>query len=132
RVESIERWRSVARGWGAQRARMSAATAPVNRWLIDALNLESGQTLLELACGPGETGLLAVERLQPGGRLIATDASEEMVALVTERADELGVADVVDARVMQAEWIDLAAASVDAVVCRWGYMLLADPAASLS
>ncbi len=30
-----------------------------------------------------------------------------------------------------AEWIDLPLASVDAVLCRWGYMLMADPAAAL-
>jgi SAM-dependent methyltransferase len=131
RAQSIERWDSVARGWGAQRERMSAASAPVNRWLIDALGLRSGGALLELACGPGETGLLALERLQPGGKLISTDASEEMIALVEQRAAELGVSDAVEARVMQAEWIDLPVASVDAVVCRWGYMLLADPGASL-
>jgi SAM-dependent methyltransferase len=54
-----------------------------------------------------------------------------MVALILERAAELGLEDVVDARVMEAEWIDQPAASVDAVLCRWGYMLLADPGASL-
>jgi SAM-dependent methyltransferase len=32
---------------------------------------------------------------------------------------------------MEAEWIDLPAASVDAVIARWGYMLLADPEAAL-
>jgi ubiquinone/menaquinone biosynthesis C-methylase UbiE len=32
---------------------------------------------------------------------------------------------------MQAEWIDLPAASVDAVMCRFGYMLLFDPEAAL-
>jgi SAM-dependent methyltransferase len=32
---------------------------------------------------------------------------------------------------MQAEWIDLPAASVDGVICRFGYMLLLDPEAAL-
>ena len=32
---------------------------------------------------------------------------------------------------MEAEWIDLPAASVDGVLCRWGYMLVADPEAAL-
>ena len=32
---------------------------------------------------------------------------------------------------MEAEWIDLPTASVDGVLCRWGYMLLADPDAAL-
>jgi SAM-dependent methyltransferase len=34
--------------------------------------------------------------------------------------------------VLNAEWIDLPVASVDAVLCRWGYMLMADPPAALS
>ena len=32
---------------------------------------------------------------------------------------------------MDAEWIDLPTADVDGVLCRWGYMLLADPGAAL-
>src|SRR3954449_4985882 len=130
REESLKRWSSVARGWGAQRDTMSEGTRPVMRWLVDALRLSPGQTVLELACGPGETGLLAAERVRPGGKLIATDAAEPMVELVRERAAQLGLDDV-EARGMDAEWIDLATASVDAVVCRWGFMLLADPGAAL-
>src|SRR3954452_22645010 len=130
RAESLKRWSSVAHGWGAQRDAMSEGTRPVMSRLVDALGLGPGQTVLELACGPGETGLLAAERVRPGGKLIATDAAEPMVELVRQRAAQLGLDDV-EARVMDAEWIDLPTASVDAVVCRWGYMLLADPGAAL-
>jgi SAM-dependent methyltransferase len=34
-------------------------------------------------------------------------------------------------RVLGGEWIDLELASVDAVLCRWGYMLMVDPGAAL-
>jgi ubiquinone/menaquinone biosynthesis C-methylase UbiE len=34
-------------------------------------------------------------------------------------------------KVLNAEWIDLPLASVDVVLCRWGYMLMADPGAAL-
>jgi SAM-dependent methyltransferase len=131
RTLSRERWAGVARGWGEQRDRMRDATTGVSRWLVDAVDLRPGRTVLELAAGPGEVGMLAAERVRPGGKLIATDASEEMVELIRTRASDLGLQDVVDARAMEAEWIDLDAASVDAVLCRWGYMLLADPGASL-
>src|SRR5918911_476638 len=62
RATSRERWSSVARGWGERRERMRDTTAPVTTWLIDALHLETGQTVLELACGPGEVGLADGER----------------------------------------------------------------------
>src|SRR4051794_15459522 len=130
RAESRERWTSVAAGWNAQRERMSNATKPVTQWLVDALELAPGKTILELACGPGEVGLAAVERVRPGGKLIATDTSDAMVETVRDRAAELGLDDV-DPRVMDAEWIDMPTASVDAIVCRWGFMLFADPGASL-
>ena len=32
---------------------------------------------------------------------------------------------------LQIEWIDLPTASVDAIVCRWAYMLTVDPAAGM-
>src|SRR3954447_6658765 len=130
RTESLKRWSSVAGGWEAHRDTMREGTEPVMRWLVDALRASPGQTVLELACGPGETGLRAAERGRPGGKLIPPDAAEPMVELVRQRAKQLGLDDV-EARAMDAEWIDLPAASVDAVVCRWGFMLLADPGASL-
>ncbi len=38
----------------------------------------------------------------------------------------------VEFHAVNAEWIDLPVASVDAVLCRWGYMLMADPPAALA
>ena len=46
------------------------------------------------------------------------------------RAAELGLTNV-EFQVWNAEWIDLPVASVDAVLCRWGYMLMADPLAAI-
>jgi SAM-dependent methyltransferase len=132
RAESRDRWDRSAPGWGAQQEQMTRQTAPVTAWLLDALDLKPGQTVLELAGGPGDAGLAAAERIRPGGRLFATDASPAMVELLTERAHRLGLDEVVEPRVMDAEWsFDLDAASVDAVVVRWGYMLMADPGAAL-
>jgi SAM-dependent methyltransferase len=53
-----------------------------------------------------------------------------MVDAARRRADELGVSNV-EFRTMDAERMDLADGSVDGVLCRWGYMLMAEPAAAL-
>jgi SAM-dependent methyltransferase len=131
RARSRERWERVAPGWGARREEFQSGAIAVSRWMVDAINPQPGQAVLELAAGPGDTGLLAAELLRPGGRLISTDGAEAMVELARERARELGLDGIVEARTMEAEWIDLSAAVVDAVLCRWGYMLLADPEAAL-
>jgi SAM-dependent methyltransferase len=130
RVESRDRWERAAPGWAARREALQRAAAGVSAWLVDAVDPRPGQTILELAAGAGDTGLLAAERVGPEGRVIITDGAEAMVEVARARAQELGAGNV-ETRAMEAEWIDLAAASVDGVLCRWGYMLLADPEAAL-
>ena len=103
----------------------------MSQWLVDAIEPQPGHRVLELAAGPGDTGFLAAELIAPGGTLISSDAVEEMVDVARARAAELGVANV-EFRTIDAEWIDLPTAGLDAVIARWLYMLLADPATALS
>jgi SAM-dependent methyltransferase len=131
RAASRDHWEAAARGWSARREAFQAAAAPVSAWLVDAVQPQPGQTILELAAGPGDTGLLAAELVRPHGKLILTDGAEAMVEVARARTEELGLTDVVETRPMELEWIDLPTASVDAALCRWGYMLLADPEAAL-
>ncbi len=102
---------------------------PVSAWMIDHLGLHPGQRVLELAAGPGDTGFLAAELIRPGGVLLTSDGTEAMLSVARERAASLGI-DNVEFKQLQLEWIDLPTASVDAVLCRWGFMLLVDPAAA--
>jgi SAM-dependent methyltransferase len=106
-------------------------SAPVTQWMLDALSLEPGERVLELAAGLGETGLLAAELVAPTGGVIISDQAEAMLDGARARAEELGLSNV-EFQVLNAEWIDLPLASVDAVLCRWGYMLVADPSAALT
>lgn len=101
----------------------------VSVWMVEHLGLQPGQHVLELACGPGDTGFLAAELVRPGGTLMASDGSRAMLGVATGRARDLGVTNV-EFRQLELEWIDLPTASVDAVLCRWGLMLVTDPAAA--
>lgn len=131
RASAREAWERAAEGWSAHADAWDRITRPVTQWLVDALEPRPGQRVLELAAGAGDVGLLLAELVTPGGTVIVTDGAEAMVEAARERARARGLADVVEARPMEAEWIDLPAAAVDGVACRWGYMLLADPAAAL-
>src|SRR4051794_21772203 len=109
---------------------MQAATAVVSTWLVDHVDPQPGQTILELAAGPGDTGLMAAELVKPSGRLICTDASDAMLEVAKRRAHELDL-DNVEFKLMDGEWIDERTATIDGVLCRWGYMLMLDPEAAL-
>lgn len=120
----------MAGAWGAHRGVLQAAAEPVSHWLVDAIAPQPGHRVLELAAGPGDTGFLAAELIVPGGTLICSDMVDEMLDQARARAAELGITNV-EFRTIDAEWIDLPTADVDAVIARFGYMLLADPAAAL-
>jgi SAM-dependent methyltransferase len=130
REESLQNWEEAASGWTRQQAAMREFSAPVSHWMIDAIAPQPGERVLELAAGLGETGLLAAELVAPMGGVIVSDQAEAMLSGARERSIALGLSNV-EFRVLNAEWVDLPVASVDAVLCRWGYMLMADPLAAL-
>jgi SAM-dependent methyltransferase len=131
RRASAEHWEEAAPGWVRRQQAIRELGAPVSQWMVQAIDPRPGQRVLELAAGLGETGLLAAARVAPAGAAILSDQSEGMLAGARARATELQLANV-EFLVGNAEWIDLPVASVDAVLCRWGYMLMADPPAALS
>jgi SAM-dependent methyltransferase len=130
RASSLAGWEEAAPGWVRRQDAIRALGAPVSRWMLDAVSLKPGEEVLELASGLGETGMLAAAIVGPTGGVIVSDQADAMLDGARARAAELGLSNV-EFRVLGAEWIDLPLASVDAVLCRWGYMLLADPAAAL-
>jgi SAM-dependent methyltransferase len=130
RDASLQGWEEAAAGWVRSQELLREFGAPVSHWLIDAVAPQPGQRVLELAAGLGETGLLAAELVAPVGGAIISDQAEAMLSGARERAATLGLSNV-EFQVLNAEWIDLPVASVDVVLCRWGYMLMADPAAAL-
>jgi len=87
--------------------------------------------VLELSAGVGDTGFEAARRVGESGRLISSDFSPDMVDVARHRGTELGLTNV-EHRVIDAEHIDMESDSVDGVLCRFGYMLMADPAAALA
>jgi ubiquinone/menaquinone biosynthesis C-methylase UbiE len=54
-----------------------------------------------------------------------------MAEIARRRGAELGLTNV-EHRILDAERIELPDDSVDGVLCRWGYMLMPDPAAALA
>jgi SAM-dependent methyltransferase len=128
---SLENWQTMAAGWERRRAELEKVTRPVSEWMVQALDPRPGDTVLELAGGPGDTGFLAATLLGAEGRLISSDFSSEMVEVARRRAAEIGLR-TVEHRVIDAEEIPLDDDSVDRVLCRFGFMLMPDPEAALT
>ena len=122
---------AIAPTWERRRAEVEELSAPSREWMLRALGPREGDTVLELAAGVGDTGFEAAAIVGETGRLMTTDVSPAMLEAARRRGAELGVANA-GYRVMDAERIALDDNSVDGVLCRFGYMLMADPATALA
>lgn len=121
----------IAPTWEKRRAQIEEYSTPVRQWMLRELDPQEGATILELAAGVGDTGFEAAEIIGARGRLITSDFSPTMVDAARRRGAQLGLANV-DYDVINAEHITLGDDSVDGVLCRYGYMLMPDPAAAFA
>jgi SAM-dependent methyltransferase len=121
----------MAGGWERAREDRERLAAPVTGWLVRELAPARGEVVLELAAGQGDVGFAVASQLGEGGRLIMSDFSAAMLEVARRRGEELGLTNV-EFRELDAEDIDLGENAVDAVVCRWGYMLMPNPGVALA
>jgi len=122
---------AIAPSWERRSAQIEQVSAPGREWLLRELQAQDGDKVLELAAGVGDTGFEAAALVGDEGRLISTDFSPAMLEAARRRGAELGIKNV-EYQVIDAERMELDDDSVDRVICRFGYMLMADPAAALA
>jgi SAM-dependent methyltransferase len=120
-----------AQEWHRGKAQRTEATGLANELMLELAALREGSRVLDVAAGTGDQTILAARRVGPTGFVLATDISASMLHIASEAARSAGLMNV-KIEVMDAENLDLASDSFDAVVCRMGLMLVHDPAKALA
>jgi SAM-dependent methyltransferase len=120
-------WRDAAPGWRAWVEVLEAeeAGAAVSRTLVELAGIGPGDVVLDVAAGYGEPGLPAARAVAPGGQVVCTDISAEMLAVGRERATAEGL-DNLQFLECDAEELAFEGASFDAVLSRQGLQFLPD------
>jgi SAM-dependent methyltransferase len=120
-------WRAAAPGWRAWVEVLEAEDGgrAVSRCLVQLAGIGPGDAVLDVAAGYGEPGLTAARAVAPGGRVLCTDISAEMLAVGRERAAAEGL-DNLEFLECDAEELVLEEASFDAVLSRQGLQFLPD------
>ncbi|MCF6323340.1 MAG: class I SAM-dependent methyltransferase [Gammaproteobacteria bacterium] len=103
--------------------------APVGDALLAALDVQSGEHILDLASGTGEPALTLAKR-QPLVKIIGTDVADGMVQVATRKAREQQLKNL-SFQIMAAEALSFPDDHFDRLSCRFGVMLFADPAVGL-
>jgi ubiquinone/menaquinone biosynthesis C-methylase UbiE len=103
---------------------------PAQRTLLETAALESGESVLESACGSGLVTKEIARAVGPGGEVFATDLSQNMVDMTTRRCVAGGLDWVKTAR-MSAEDLAVQPEHFDAALCALGIMYVPDPPAAV-
>ena len=125
-------WNLAAPGWGRRRDRSHTGDPVLTERLLALAGVRPGQRVLDLACGVGDPAFALADRVGPTGAVLGLDLSPGMVELARAGAAERGLANV-EFRPIESE-LDLGvpAASFDAATCRFGLMLMPEPARALT
>jgi len=86
---------------------------------IEALGLGSGDSVLDIGCGAGQTLLQLAERVGTEGQVIGVDVAPLLLETAKRRTEPLRHVRLIQA---DAQSLDLPAESADAVFSRFGVM----------
>ena len=130
KAEQLRNWDESAAGWSKFFDKFERGAQCVSDRLVELAQIRPGQRVLDVATGIGEPAVTAARRVGPKGHVVATDHSPQMIKFARERASAIGVSNI-EFFAMDAEALNLAEQSFDAIVCRWGLMFLPDLAGAL-
>jgi SAM-dependent methyltransferase len=114
-----QQWKKGAEGWRKRSDFIDAATAHVNKRMVEMAGVEPGGRVLDVAAGYGEPSLTAAAVAGAEGKVVATDISPEMLAYGRERAAAAGLHNIEFVETDAAS-LDFPAASFDAALSRFG------------
>ena len=125
-----KQWEGAAPGWAKWESTVANWIEPATTAMLTMADISPGARVLDLASGAGSQTLSAARRVGARGHVVASDISETMLGHVQENARAAGL-DNVTTVAGAAEDLDLDNESFDAVICRLGLMLFAEPAKAL-
>lgn len=89
-LEELERSRRRWDFWSSYWGFVERDTAGIRRETIEQLGLDTGDTVLDLGCGPGVNVATLREAVGPDGSVIAVDLSRGMLERARTRVDDRG------------------------------------------
>jgi ubiquinone/menaquinone biosynthesis C-methylase UbiE len=124
--EIISRWSGSAPFWDKHREMIRHMFGPVTSGLVAEARIGVGQSVLDIATGPGEPALSIVPLVGPLGRVCGIDPIPDMIAGARREAGRLELKNV-QFEVAFADHLPFPENSFDAVVSRFGVMFFPSP-----
>lgn len=114
-----------AAAWGRLTELRQHLYGAATKLMLEAANLQPGDQVLDIAAGTGDQSRQAARLVGPQGSVLATDISPEMLVVAARLAKREGLSNLTT-RAMNAEQLNLPESSYDAVISRFGLLLIWD------
>src|SRR5688500_11402545 len=125
-IDVLPEWRNSAPYWAKHQTTIRQMFAPLTRALIEDAVIVPGQSVLDIAGGPGEPSMTIAEVVGPAGLVTCTDAVAEMVEAARTEARNRRLTNV-QFRQCTAHDLPFPDNSFDVTVSRLGAMFFPDP-----
>lgn len=106
-------------------------TSPLALQMVSLADLTSSQRVLDIGTGTGIVALQAAAKVSPTGRILGIDLSDGMLAKATQKSSQMGLADRVEFRKMDAENLKVQDGSFDAVLSLFALLHFPNPQVAL-
>jgi len=116
-----------AEAWAEAYELIDLQLSPLGLKAIEALGLGSGDIVLDIGCGTGQTLLQLAEQVGTEGQVIGVDVAPLLLDVAKRRIKPLSQVRLIQA---DAQYLDLPSGSMDAVFSRFGVMTFNDPVAA--
>jgi ubiquinone/menaquinone biosynthesis C-methylase UbiE len=124
RDEQKETWNKVAYSWKKWDEFTMNFLRPVGDAIIKALDIKSNDITLDIASGTGEPAF-TIAAITEGGKVYATDLSEEMLAIARAYAQERDINNI-EFKVADVSNLPFSDNFFDKISCRMGFMFFPD------
>ncbi len=117
--------------WVRFQRRMDAGLIPFGQLAMAAAGVSSGEVVIDVGCGCGDTTLELARQAGPQGQVLGIDISKPILARARTQADTATAQNVTFAQ-GDAQTHQFAPATADVVFSRFGIMFFDDPAAAFA
>ncbi|MGH2455320.1 MAG: class I SAM-dependent methyltransferase [Candidatus Limnocylindria bacterium] len=121
-----DQWNEMAPRWHAWTPLMRDQYRAATELMLDLASLRPGDRVLDVASGDGYQAIAAALRVGRDGHVLATDLAAEQLRYAAAAARKAGLNNV-ETRIMDAEDLEFADGSFDAVLCHFGLMFFPRP-----
>lgn len=122
----MSRWSGSAPYWEKHRELIQHMFAPITKALLGDAEVRPGDTVLDVATGPGDPALSVADEVGPSGKVIGIDPVPKLIEGARRAAAQMGMMNT-QFEIAGADALPFPAETFDAEISRFGVMFFPSP-----